>query len=89
LSCEKRIANAGGITIRLQAMLASISLDNDAIAERDEINDVSADRRLPSEMKAKAFQSAQVHPQLHFLTYESPSKRQGILVRHDHPTWLA
>jgi hypothetical protein len=83
---EKRIANLVGILVLLQSVLAAVSLDNDAIAERDKINNVFADGCLPSEMKAEAFQSAQAHPQLHFLKRESLSKRTGVLVRHDHPT---
>jgi hypothetical protein len=50
-----------------QVMLSAVDFDDDPRTERNEIHDVSTNRRLPSEMKAKRLQLAQLHPQLHFL----------------------
>ena len=66
-------------------MLTAIDFDDDLRTERNKIDDVSTDRRLPSEMKAKRLQFAQLHPQLHFLRRQALPECASISVRHDDP----
>jgi hypothetical protein len=61
-------------------MLATIDLNDRSRTERDEVNDVAADRRLPAKMKPDRLQFAQVDPQFDFLGCKTFAKRAGILI---------
>ena len=62
------------------SVLTAIGFYDESGLERNEVDDVTPDRCLSPEMKAEAFQFAQLHPQFDFLRRESFAKRAGIFV---------
>ena len=74
-------------------VLTAICFDDDLGSERNEVDDVGSDRRLPPEMKPECFQFAQLYPQLDFLWGEAFAKCAGIfssprqLSSYPSPSW--
>jgi hypothetical protein len=65
------------------SVLTAVCFDNELGSEGNEVDDVTPDRRLSPEMKAEAFQFAQLHPQFDFLRGETLTKRASMFVCQD------
>ena len=76
---QKYVANLIRSSALRHSMLTAICFDNELRSERNEVDDVTPDRRLSPEMKAEALQFAQLHPQFDFLQREPFTQRASIL----------
>ena len=68
-----------------RAVLSTVSLNDELGSERDEVDDVTANRRLPPDVKAEGLQFAQLYPQFDFLWGETFTKCAGIFVCQSSP----
>jgi hypothetical protein len=80
LRSQKGVTNLIRTSAVRHAVLAAVGLNDELGSERNEVDDVTANRCLPPEMKAERFQFAQLHPQFDFLRSETFTKRAGIFV---------
>ena len=85
LRLQEGVANLIRSSAVRQAMLTAVSFNDELGSERDEVDDVTANRRLPPEMKAEGLQFAQLHPQFDFLCGETFTKCAGIFVCQGSP----
>jgi hypothetical protein len=96
LRLQEGVANLIRSSTLRHSVLTAIRFDNELGSERNEVDDVAADRRLSPEMKAEGFQLAQLHPQFDFLRRKTFAKCTSIFVcqgspsseAHLHMRWL-
>ena len=80
LRLQESVANLiRSIAVR-HSVLTAVGFNDELGSERNEIDDVPANRRLPPEMKTERLQFAQLHPQFDFLWGETLTKCAGIFV---------
>ena len=63
-----------------QAVVTAVGFNDELGSERHEVDDVTPNRRLSSEMKAERFQFAQFYPQFNFLRGEPFTECAGVFV---------
>jgi hypothetical protein len=83
LSEEKCVTDLIGQRGPRQSVLTSIGFDHEPGTERNEVHDVTTDRRLPPKLETERLQLAQLRPQFDFLRRETLAKRAGIFVCQD------
>jgi hypothetical protein len=66
-------------------VLSAISFNDELGSERDEVDDVTANRSLPPEVEAERLKFAQRHPQFDFLRGETLTKCAGIFICQGSP----
>jgi hypothetical protein len=80
LRLQKGIASPIRTNAVRHSVLTTVGLNDELGSERNEVDDVTADRCLPPEMKPERFQFAQLYPQFDFLRRETLAKRAGGFV---------
>src|SRR6266849_1809330 len=89
LRLQKGVANLIRSSTLRHSVLTTVCFDNELRSERNEVDDVTADGCLSSEMKAEGFQVAQPHPQSDFLRRQTFAKCAGIFICQGSPSWEA
>jgi hypothetical protein len=64
---EMSISNSVGSFAPLKSVLCAINLNDEALGEFGEVDDISIDRNLPAKVMTLSIQMFQLHPKLHFL----------------------
>jgi hypothetical protein len=70
----------------IEVMLAAIDLDDKALLETDEIDDIVIARSLAAEMESLFSPGTQMNPQFHLLRGQSFAQAARDFVRHGPPT---
>src|SRR5713226_3216531 len=89
LRLQKGVANLIRSSTLRHSVLTTVCFDNELRSERNEVDDVTADGCLSSEMKAEGFQVAQPHPQSDFLRRQTFENCAGIFICQGSPSWEA
>ncbi len=75
--------------MRIEIMLTAVDLDDEALLETDEIDDIVIARSLAAEVESPFSPGAQVNPQFHLLRGQSFAKAARDFVSHSpHPASL-